>query len=155
MSWARSTRSSCCPAAAASRGAEIASGYAGSLTLGAGQFCTNPGLLFVPEDAAALQSTVADAVSAASGGPMLSERIYKGYEASLAEIEAHPAVTAVAAGTTGEGPWGAIPAAVLHQPGRFRRRHPGPVPGAVRPAGLMISYPSAGDLLPGAGPARR
>ena len=41
------------PAAAASRGAEIATGYAGSLTLGAGQFCTNPGLLFVPEDAAA------------------------------------------------------------------------------------------------------
>ena len=37
---------------------------------------------------------------------MLSERIYKGYEASLAEIEAHPAVTAVAAGTTGEGRWG-------------------------------------------------
>ena len=36
------------PGAASSSAAEIASGYAGSLTLGAGQFCTNPGLLFVP-----------------------------------------------------------------------------------------------------------
>ena len=95
------------PSAAASHGAEIASGYAGSLTLGAGQFCTNPGLLFVPADDMALSAAVTDAVGAASGAPMLSERIYKGYEASLAEIEAHPAVTAVAAGTTGEGPWAA------------------------------------------------
>src|SRR5271155_5853618 len=37
------------PGAAASRPGEGATGYAGSLTLGAGQFCTNPGLLFVPE----------------------------------------------------------------------------------------------------------
>ncbi|MGI5347170.1 aldehyde dehydrogenase (NADP(+)) [Streptomyces sp. CA-250714] len=36
------------PAAAAARGAEIAQGFVGSLTLGAGQFCTKPGLLFVP-----------------------------------------------------------------------------------------------------------
>ena len=38
------------PAAAAARGDEIATGYAGSLTMGVGQFCTNPGLMFVPAD---------------------------------------------------------------------------------------------------------
>src|SRR6202451_3848469 len=38
------------PGAAFARPAGVATGYAGSLTLGAGQFCTNPGLLFVPED---------------------------------------------------------------------------------------------------------
>jgi NADP-dependent aldehyde dehydrogenase len=36
------------PGAAAARPADIAAGYAASLTLGVGQFCTNPGLLFVP-----------------------------------------------------------------------------------------------------------
>jgi NADP-dependent aldehyde dehydrogenase len=34
--------------AAAERGTEIGSGLAGSMTLGAGQFCTKPGLVFVP-----------------------------------------------------------------------------------------------------------
>ena len=97
------------PGAAASHGEQIASGYAGSLTLGAGQFCTNPGLLFVPAGESALSAAVTDAVGAASGAPMLSERIWQGYEASLAEVEAHPAVTAVAAGTGGEGPWAATP----------------------------------------------
>ena len=37
-------------AAIAARGEAVAKGYAGSFTLGAGQFCTKPGLLFLPED---------------------------------------------------------------------------------------------------------
>lgn len=36
------------PAALAARGAEIASGWAGSLTMGVGQFCTNPGMIVLP-----------------------------------------------------------------------------------------------------------
>ena len=39
------------PAAAKERGPEIGAGFAGSMTLGAGQFCTKPGLLFIPQDA--------------------------------------------------------------------------------------------------------
>jgi alpha-ketoglutaric semialdehyde dehydrogenase len=37
------------PAALASRGNEIAAGWAASLTMGAGQFCTNPGIAIVVE----------------------------------------------------------------------------------------------------------
>jgi len=136
------------PGAAASHRAEIASGYAGSLTLGAGQFCTNPGLLFVPADDMALSAAITDAVSAASGGRMLSERIYKGYEAALAEIEAHPAVTAVAAGATGEGPWGATPRLFATSLTEFAADIPVLSRERFGPAGLMVSYPSAGDLLP-------
>jgi NADP-dependent aldehyde dehydrogenase len=136
------------PGAAASRAAEIASGYAGSLTLGAGQFCTNPGLLFVPADDLALHAAIADAVTASSGGPMLSERIYKGYEASLAEIEAHPAVTALAAGTTGEGPWGATPRLFRTSLEEFAADASVLSRERFGPAGLMIAYPSADDLLP-------
>ena len=36
------------PAALAARGDAIAAGWAGSLTMGAGQFCTNPGIAVVP-----------------------------------------------------------------------------------------------------------
>ena len=136
------------PGAAGGRAGEIASGYAGSLTLGAGQFCTNPGLLFVPADDLALPAAIADAVSESSGGPMLSERIYQGYEASLAEIEAHPAVTALAAGQTGEGPWGATPRLFGTSLEEFAADVPVLSRERFGPAGLMISYPSLGDLLP-------
>tara|TARA_R110002096_G_scaffold154_14_gene831 strand:+ start:12155 stop:13678 length:1524 start_codon:yes stop_codon:yes gene_type:complete len=37
------------PGALANRGSEIAAGWAASLTTGAGQFCTNPGIAIVPE----------------------------------------------------------------------------------------------------------
>ncbi|MGY9048563.1 2,5-dioxovalerate dehydrogenase [Puniceibacterium antarcticum] len=40
------------PAACAARGAAIGAGWAGSLTMGAGQFCTNPGIAVVAEGTA-------------------------------------------------------------------------------------------------------
>src|SRR5580658_5696103 len=55
------------PGAAFSRPSAIATGFTGSLTLGAGQFCTNPGLLFVPEDVGLL-SAISEAVGASAGG---------------------------------------------------------------------------------------
>lgn len=135
------------PGAAFARPAEVATGYAGSLTLGTGQFCTNPGLLFVPEDVGLL-SAIAEAVGASAGGPMLSGRIFAGYEDAVAEAGDHPGVSALAAGQPGPGPWGATPrvyqltlkefAADLAVLSRER----------FGPAGLVITYPSVADLLP-------
>lgn len=136
------------PGASAQRAADIASGYATSLTLGAGQFCTNPGLLFAPAADEALRTAIADAVSDSRGGPMLSERIHSKYEAGLAEIEAHPAVTAVAAGTTGEGPWGATPRLFAATLEKFAADLPVLSKERFGPAGLLITYPSAEELLP-------
>jgi len=135
------------PGAAFSRPAALATGYVASLTLGTGQFCTNPGLLFVPEDAGLL-TAIAEAASASSGGPMLSGRIFAGYEDAVEEAAAHPGVTELASGAPGPGPWGATPrvfqvtlkefAADLAVLSRER----------FGPAGLVITYPSVADLLP-------
>jgi NADP-dependent aldehyde dehydrogenase len=135
------------PGAAFSRPAAIATGYAASLTLGVGQFCTNPGLLFVPEDVGLL-TAIGEAVGASSGGPMLSERIFTGFTRAVAEAAEHPGVTELAAGRPGHGPWGATPrvfqitlkefAADLAVLSRER----------FGPAGLVITYPSAEDLPP-------
>jgi NADP-dependent aldehyde dehydrogenase len=135
------------PGAAFARPGAIATGYAASLTLGVGQYCTNPGLLFVPEDVGLL-SAIAEAVGASSGGPMLSGRIFAGYEDAVAEAGDHPGVTELAAGQPGMGPWGATPrvfqvalkefAADLAVLSRER----------FGPAGLVITYPSVEDLLP-------
>ncbi|RDW11790.1 aldehyde dehydrogenase (NADP(+)), partial [Paracoccus thiocyanatus] len=68
------------PHAAAARGRQIAQGWTASLTMGAGQFCTNPGLLVLP---AAAADAVLDAASAALADAaeqvMLTEGIAAAY----------------------------------------------------------------------------
>ena len=62
------------PEAAAARGAAIAEGWVGSFTLGAGQFCTKPGLLVAPRDEAIRAAAVA-AVGGVAGQRMLTSAI--------------------------------------------------------------------------------
>ena len=133
------------PGAAAARTGEIASGYAGSLTLGAGQFCTNPGLLFVPEDAA-LRDAIAGAVGAASGAPMLSERIHDGFLAAVSELAGLPGVQPLASGKPGEGPWAGTPQVYGVTLADFAAGLPGIADERFGPAGLVISYPDVPAL---------
>jgi NADP-dependent aldehyde dehydrogenase len=135
------------PGAASQRPAEIASGYAASLTLGAGQFCTNPGLLFVPADTALL-TAIGEAVSGSAGGPMLSARIFAAYQDAVAEASAHPGVTQLASGATGEGPWGATPHAFQTSLKEFGADTAVLSRERFGPAGVVITYPSVDELLP-------
>ncbi|HLX46804.1 MAG TPA: aldehyde dehydrogenase (NADP(+)) [Streptosporangiaceae bacterium] len=135
------------PGAASARAGTIASGYAGSLTLGAGQFCTNPGLLFVPSQDNGLLEAVAAAVSAAAGGPMLSERIHSGFETAVAGLAGHPAVRPLATGRRGEGPWAATPRAFQAGLDDFAAGLPTLTEERFGPAGLVISYPDVGSLV--------
>ena len=132
------------PGAAAASAGQIASGYAASLTLGTGQFCTNPGLLFVPEEPALL-AAIAAAVAESPGGPMLSGRIFAAFQDAVAATAAQPGVTELAAGRPGEGPWGATPrvftVALKEFTAVLAREQFGP-------AGVIVTYPSLADLLP-------
>ncbi|MCL2585493.1 MAG: aldehyde dehydrogenase (NADP(+)) [Streptosporangiales bacterium] len=135
------------PGAASGRPREIADGYAGSLTLGAGQFCTNPGLLFVPDEAEIL-SAVSAAAGNASGGPMLTERIFRGYESAVAEAAAHPGLSELASGQPGEGPWGATPRVYTTSLKEFAADVPVLARERFGPAGIVVTYPSVDELLP-------
>jgi NADP-dependent aldehyde dehydrogenase len=134
------------PAAASARAALVAAGYAGSLTLGAGQFCTNPGLLFVPDDPVLRAAIVAE-VTASRGGPMLTAKIFAGYQAAVAEAGAQAGVEPLAAGQPGEGPWGATPQVFGTGLEEFAAADV-LVKERFGPAGLVISYPSVDELLP-------
>ena len=57
-------------------------------------------------------------------------------------------MTAVAAGTTGEGPWGATPRLFQTTLKDFAADLPVLAKERFGPAGLMISYPSVDDLVP-------
>ena len=65
------------PAAGAARAAGVAEGWAGSLTMGAGQFCTNPGVVFVIDGASAdaFEAAATAALDGAAAQTMLTSRI--------------------------------------------------------------------------------
>lgn len=71
------------PAALAGRGEAIAKGWAGSLTLGAGQFCTNPGIAVVIDgaDADGFVATAKEAVGAVGPQTMLTDGIAEAFRA--------------------------------------------------------------------------
>ncbi|MGZ4555689.1 MAG: aldehyde dehydrogenase family protein, partial [Mycobacteriaceae bacterium] len=74
------------PGAGQRRAAEIGKGFVGSFTLGSGQFCTKPGLLFVPAGSA-VATQVRDATLAVSPGPMLTEKIRSGFTTALQDSQ--------------------------------------------------------------------
>lgn len=77
------------PAAMSARAEAIAEGWAGSLIMGAGQFCTNPGLAIVLDgpDADTFAQTSIDALSKVEAQTMLTEGIAEAYRKGAARIE--------------------------------------------------------------------
>jgi NADP-dependent aldehyde dehydrogenase len=90
------------PGAVAARGETIADGFVASFTLGVGQFCTKPGLLFLPRGHG-LDAALERAVAAVAPGRMLHERIRSGHDAVRAELAALPGMRVVAAVEGGSG----------------------------------------------------
>ena len=83
------------PAAAAARGAEIGTGWAGSLTMGAGQFCTNPGIAVIAKgpEGDAFVAAAKEALSATGAQVMLTAGIAKAYRDGQARFEGRNAIT--------------------------------------------------------------
>jgi 2,5-dioxopentanoate dehydrogenase len=91
--------------ALATRAENIADGFVGSMTMGTGQFCTKPGLVFIPEgaDGDRFVAAVAERLASQAAGPMLNERICDGFLAQLAATSELEGVEVVLAGASGEG----------------------------------------------------
>ncbi|MEZ5726003.1 MAG: aldehyde dehydrogenase (NADP(+)) [Paracoccaceae bacterium] len=83
------------PEAARARGAEIGKGWAGSLTMGAGQFCTNPGIAVVETGPAGDAFVAAAKAGLEAVGPqvMLTDGIAKAYRDGQARFETRNSVT--------------------------------------------------------------
>lgn len=90
--------------AAAERAAEIGRGIVGSFTLGAGQFCTKPGLVLVPSntDGDAVVTAAVDATEAQQAATMLNAGIAKSFAHGLATLTSEPGVSLLATGQIGE-----------------------------------------------------
>jgi NADP-dependent aldehyde dehydrogenase len=135
------------PAAAAARGSEIAAGFAGSMTLGTGQFCTKPGLLFLPAGHG-MEQALAAAIGEVAAAPMLNARIRDQFDGGIASLAEHAEVRPVGGGNGAvpdAGSWAApslfatTAAAVAADPASLTREYFGP-------AALIVEYASAADL---------
>lgn len=86
------------PGALAERTEEIANGWVGSLTLGVGQFCTNPGLCFALDgaDADRFEQAAAQAIAAIDHQTMLTEGIAEAYRGGVKQISSTAGVREIA-----------------------------------------------------------
>ena len=93
------------PHAARERGERLGAELAGSATLGAGQFCTKPGLAFVPAgaDGDRLVGAMAQTVSELDPQVLLNAGIAGSYEQISSKLAALPAVQTVAQGRPAHG----------------------------------------------------
>ena len=130
--------------AAAARGAELASGLVGSFTLGAGQFCTKPGVVFIPRDAG-IEQLVADAVAGAAGGPLLTERITTAFPDGIRDLEADPSVEVLAHGA--ETPDGARPVVLTTDAAAVAKRAETLLAEVFGPVTLLVRYNDEAELL--------
>jgi NADP-dependent aldehyde dehydrogenase len=90
------------PDAGAQRPDDVAVGFVGSMSLGNGQFCTKPGLLFVPAGSG-LEDRVASLAGERPAAPMLSEHIRSGYAEALAQLAERPGVRVIAGDPDADG----------------------------------------------------
>ena len=131
-------------AAASARAQEIATGFAASMTLGVGQFCTKPGVFLVPRDAG-IEPLLVEAVRASAGGQMLADKIRDGFFDSLDPLADRDDVVLRAGDPTrAEVPtpslYGTDAATLLAYPDELLEEHFGP-------AALLVRYDTPEQAL--------
>ncbi|HET8902666.1 MAG TPA: aldehyde dehydrogenase (NADP(+)) [Saccharospirillum sp.] len=104
------------PEALKKSAADIAEGFVGSLTLGTGQFCVNPGLVLGiagPELNNFMEATSA-ALADKPAGVMLNQAVAEGYASGAAKLAKQPGVRQVSAGKAQDGDTGFCGQAYLY-----------------------------------------
>jgi 2,5-dioxopentanoate dehydrogenase len=88
------------PGALRERGENIAAGLHASFTLGAGQFCTKPGMVFLPQGsgAAAFAQKLHQLVAGSAPFHLLTKAIHSSYDSAIAARKTDAAVKLVAEG---------------------------------------------------------
>jgi NADP-dependent aldehyde dehydrogenase len=135
------------PGAVAERGAALAQAFIDSVTLGAGQFCTKPGLLFLPAGHG-LDATLADALARAPLGPVLNARIQAAYQHTAGTLAGTPGVQPIVAPSAvdGSGGYRVAPALLRVAAADLVAHAPELLTECFGPAALVVEYASTDEL---------
>ncbi|MFI5937475.1 aldehyde dehydrogenase (NADP(+)) [Actinoplanes sp. NPDC051494] len=127
------------PAAWRERGTGITREWIGSLTLGSGQFCTNPGIVLVPDAEGFLKG-----LQLPAPGRMLTDGLEQGYADAVHRVGDLPGVRAAVQGPANDE---GVRASVLRSSARAVLADPRMLEIEMfGPAGLVIGYASPGEL---------
>ncbi|MBT2552124.1 aldehyde dehydrogenase (NADP(+)) [Arthrobacter sp. ISL-5] len=140
----------------AARREEILTGYAGSFTLGMGQFCTKPGLLFVPAGTSAgtsdatpagenaeVRAVLGAALAEFKPAQLLSERLHDGYTGAVRRLQDTAGVELLVEGDFADAP----APKVLHTTADAVRRDPDILRQEMfGPASLVVEYGDESEL---------
>jgi 2,5-dioxopentanoate dehydrogenase len=98
------------PGALRERAGEIASGLHTSFTMGAGQFCTKPGMVFLPQgsDAASFAGKLRQLVAESAPFHLLTKTIHSSYDSAIAQRKTEEAVKLIAEGPQAGDPGFAV-----------------------------------------------
>lgn len=136
------------PAAARERGEAIATAYAASVTMGVGQFCTNPGMIIFPQKASAFTEALRGAFTNAPGGVMLASYIHDAYTAGVQQRLAIKGIVSLAEGyvaANGESNL-ATPALLLGTAGLLQE-HPALCEEIFGPAAVAVPVDNQEEML--------
>lgn len=132
-------------AALESRGAELASELAGSLTLGRGQFCTKPSIIFVPEDGG-FADAVAQALGEVSPGQLLSPVSLDRYLDKVSGVVGVPGVTQVSASVVDRSDLSVSPGVLSTSVANFLQHSEELLEECFGPIGLIVHCSSESDF---------
>jgi NADP-dependent aldehyde dehydrogenase len=90
-------------AAITERSEELAKGLVDSALLGSGQFCTKPGLIFIPANQSQFLSQMSAHLATLKVGPLLSSSIASRYSAAIAALSQKTSLQVFSAQTTDNG----------------------------------------------------
>lgn len=131
--------------AAAARIEDIAKGYVASFTLGAGQFCTQPGVLLLPAGRLD-EDKLRDLVEAQPPARLLNDRIDAGFGTGLESLQAHPDLSVIAKGVRQpDGNWS--PTLLRTSVDRLVAHAEELVQECFGPVSLVVEYDDEAQLL--------
>ena len=133
-------------ASAAARGADIAAAFAASMTLGNGQFCTKPGLLFLPEGHG-MDGALADAVSSGAPAAMLTPQIHDGFGAAVHDLATTEGVRLLAAAPAPDGDSPLTPPQLYATTAAVLARNPQLADECFGPSSLVVEYRDEDELI--------
>ncbi|MFT6239439.1 MAG: NADP-dependent aldehyde dehydrogenase, partial [Akkermansiaceae bacterium] len=131
------------PGAMAERAEAIAQGLVGSVTMGVGQFCTCPGLVFAGASDT-FESTLKSGFSEAAPATMLHAGIHKNFTEGLSNLKGQSNVTTLGEGPTSENQ--ATPTVLKSTASDFLN-NPALQDEVFGPATLIIECESGRDML--------
>lgn len=136
------------PGALTARSQALAAGFVDSLTLGVGQFCTNPGLVLgVAGDALDhFAAAAAQALQTKTAGTMLTPGIAHAYAQAVKTMQSQPGVGVVARGLGETGPNQAQPG-LLRTSGDHFLAQPALADEVFGPASLVVACRDEAQLL--------